>query len=32
MVPAGMAVVAVLLVALFFRPAERAPAAVAAAA
>lgn len=29
MVPAGMAIVAVLLLALFFRPAERAPAAVA---
>jgi MFS family permease len=31
MVPAGMALVAVLLLALFFRPAERAPASVAAA-
>lgn len=31
MVPAGMAVVAILLLALFFRPAERAPTAVAAA-
>jgi MFS family permease len=31
MVPAGMAVVAVLLMAVFFRPAERAPATVAAA-
>ena len=31
MVPAGMAVVAVLLLAVFFRPAERAPASVAAA-
>jgi len=31
MVPAGMAIVAVLLLALFFRPAERAPASVAAA-
>jgi nucleoside transporter len=32
MVPAGMAIVAVLLLAVFFRPAERAPAVVAAAA
>ena len=32
MVPAGMALVAILLLAVFFRPAERAPAAIAAAA